>query len=292
MLNDHVQGNQHRSKLESSLEASLLKAKDTGPSSLTGHVEWSDSHRDVKVVKTEAKNGSLAALQEVHYAQPIELSKRTYVNTEVKETMPPSEAQLQTSMKESLLELEKHTARKTGHVKWNDSHKDVQFVKSEAKNGSSALQKLRKRTYAYAEEGNGMPHASKKSRNLKLAFSRQQNGHVEGSDSHRDIQVVKSGAKNGSSAALQEYMQPIEVPKSTYANTEVKETKPPPKASRAGTLPLKKEWNVKSEAKNGSSALQEMQYAQPIKGDDTPHASMKSRNLKLAFQQASVSECS
>ncbi|KAL1534407.1 hypothetical protein AAHA92_30588 [Salvia divinorum] len=140
------------------------------------------------------------------------------------------------------------------------------------------------------------------------------NGHVEGSDSHRDVQVVKSGAKNGSSAALQEvqYMHPNEVPKSTYANTEVKETKPPPKASRAGTLPLKKEWIVKSEAKNGSSALQEVQYAQPIKfpektyantelGSDVDwashiggkrHASRIDEIQKLASQQVSVSECS
>ena len=34
MLNDHVQGNQHKSKLERTLEASLLKTKDTGLSSL------------------------------------------------------------------------------------------------------------------------------------------------------------------------------------------------------------------------------------------------------------------
>ena len=34
MLNDHHQGSQHKSKLETTLKASLLEAKDTGPSSL------------------------------------------------------------------------------------------------------------------------------------------------------------------------------------------------------------------------------------------------------------------
>ncbi|KAL1534401.1 hypothetical protein AAHA92_30583 [Salvia divinorum] len=225
MLNDHVQGNQHKSKLESTLEASLLKAKDTGLSSL--------------------------------HTQPVSAAwvlKGTYVASEAREIITPKETAEKRSPEIPLLE--------NAQQKWTSDLCKVTTTDEITLNGH--LQ--------------GTKHKAKLETTMKECLlelekhTASKNGHVEGSDSHRDIQVVKSGAKNGSSAALQEYMQPIEVPKSTYANTEVKETKPPPKASRAGTLPLKKEWNVKSEAKNGSSALQEMQYAQPIKVPEKSYA--------------------
>ncbi|XP_042005111.1 uncharacterized protein LOC121753890 isoform X1 [Salvia splendens] len=220
MLNDHVQGNQPKSKLERALKASLLKAKDTGLSSL--------------------------------HTQPVSAAwflKGTYVASEAREIRTPKETAEKRSPEIPLIENAQQkwtsdpckvtTTNKiplNGHLQ-ETKHKDkLEFTKKES------LLELEKHT------------ASK-------------NGHVKGSDSHRDVQVVKSEVKNGSPAALKEvqYMQPIEVPKCTYSNTEVKETKPPLKASRAGNPPFKKERIVKSEAKNGSSALQEVQYAQRLK---------------------------
>ncbi|XP_042005105.1 uncharacterized protein LOC121753888 isoform X3 [Salvia splendens] len=227
MLNDHAQGNQPKSKLERTLEASLLKAKDTGLSSL--------------------------------HTQPVSAAwflKGTYVASEAREIRTPKETAEKRSPEIPLVENAQQkwtsdpckvtTTNKiplNGHLQ-ETKHKDkLEFTKKES------LLELEKHT------------ASK-------------NGHVKGSDSHRDVQVVKSEVKNGSPAALKEvqYMQPIEVPKCTYSNTEVKETKPPLKASRAGNPPFKKERIVKSEAKNGSSTLQEVQYAQTLKVPEKTYA--------------------
>ncbi|XP_042005117.1 zinc finger protein 385B-like isoform X2 [Salvia splendens] len=115
------------------------------------------------------------------------------------------------------------------------------------------------------------------------------NAHLQGSMHKSKLEILKTSLLNAkdtgssplvqhtrsfSAAAIKEvqYMQPIEVPKCTYSNTEVKETKPPLKASRAGNPLFKKERIVKSEAKNGSSALQEVQYAQPLKVPEKTYA--------------------
>ncbi|XP_047980658.1 uncharacterized protein LOC125222204 isoform X3 [Salvia hispanica] len=256
MLNDHVQGNQHKSKLERTLEASLLKTKDTGLSSLLQHTQpvsaaWvlkgtyvASEAREIRTPKETAEKRS-SEIPLVENAQQKWTSDPCKVTTTNKITLNghPQETKhkdkLEFTMKESLLELEKHTASKNGHVEGRDSHRDVQVVKSEAKNGSpAALKEVQymqpieapKCTYSNTEVKETKPPL-KASRPVNPPFKKEW--------------IAKSEAKTGSSALpeVQQYAQPLKVPEKTYANTEVKETLPPPEASRAVTPPLKQEWS-------------------------------------------------
>ncbi|XP_042009896.1 uncharacterized protein LOC121758595 isoform X2 [Salvia splendens] len=370
MLNDHLQGSQHKSKLETTLKASLLEAKDTGPSPSVQHLqsvsaawdlngtyaafeeekimplkeaaerrlpatpllkkdkqEWTG---DLCKVPTESvstlndhleesnPNSKLETTLEVERAPSIPAAwepKGSYAAAEAKEILSPKETAekwgtgtplLKKSCQEWTCDLCKVTTpgeiSLNGHLQGHKHKATQKRSRMLSKNGrkwsraqTQGQPRVRSPEIPLVENAqqkwtsdpckvitknkmtlNG--HLQETRHKDKLEFTMKEgllelekhaaskNGHVEGRDSHRDVQVVKSEARNGSPAALKEvqYMQPIEVPECTYSNTEVKETKPPLKASRAGNPPFKKERIVKSEAKNGSSALQEVQYAQPL----------------------------
>ncbi|XP_057787980.1 uncharacterized protein LOC131005173 isoform X4 [Salvia miltiorrhiza] len=218
-LNDYLQGSNHKSKLETILEASLLDAKDTGPSPSVKHAQSvsAEVREIIPPKETAEKRGpETPLLKKTQREWTCDLCK---VTTTSKITLNAHlqggkhKAKLDANLKDSLNELEKLNASKTGHVECSNSHRDVKVIESNAKNGSSTSQEVQyaqsneipKRTYANAEVKETMPPPEARRAEtpplkkewrcglcrVKVTCEKNLNDHLQGSKHKSELESVK-----------------------------------------------------------------------------------------------------
>ncbi|KAH6773203.1 hypothetical protein C2S51_011607 [Perilla frutescens var. frutescens] len=222
MLNAHLQGSHHKSKLDS-LKARMLDAKDTEPSPLVQHMQSVSAGWDLK--------GTYATVEVKEIIPPKEAAEKRYPET------PP----LKKAQQDWTCGLCKVTTTREMDLKAHLHGSKHKFMLATLK-----ANKLGAKDSAPSPSVTSkLNHVSKNER--------------EGcNSSHRDIRVVDSAEKNGSATSQKVQVQNTQsikavwVPKGKGANAEVKEMTPPEASAQSScveTPPLKKgqqEWTFDS----------------------------------------------